>query len=616
MNTPRNRSDNQDDAILIDRVLAGEREAFAPLLTRYQASVMRLCIRLLGSVQEAQDVAQEAAFQAFLGLACLREPARFGAWFHAIAANLARLELRRRRDPPLRPLEGDTVRQLWWTRSDPSFEEMAVARDIHDSIMTALQALSEVNRQAVIGFYLQGYTYAELAQLFQVPVSTVKGRLFEGRRHLRATLQPIAEATLQPPFKHVKEPSMHPSELVALELDAIGEVLPLTRQPLVVLREAQTQRSLVIRLTPTSAETLLAAVRSRQQQPNSLPSPPDLTQQLVESLGAKLRQVVIYAVGSGIFYATLTVEQGEHISHLETRLSEALALAVRMSIPILTTRALLDAATSRGPFMEARTGGPQSARGLASAPTLSGTQESSTMGREANPRLLQPFFFERVWAFLLEELTGTRAPIELAQLQTLDLSTRLPTREVTWEEQPMIAIHLPEPQETAWLLVRSQVWAQITTWVQRFPYTTKPTPSPGEHSPDELKGSIQQAVETSLARLQADLAARTALLIDPRGTPVAWKGLDSSEEIMYLSQEFASMLAWRREMTRQLGEPPLRFHQMRNEGSTLPGMVQRTKRVSGDWWLMLVYPVARSQEEVEARMQQAVQELEDVLSRM
>jgi bifunctional DNase/RNase len=396
-------------------------------------------------------------------------------------------------------------------QGDPSFEEMVVARDIHDSIMMALQQLSEVNRQAVIVFYLQGYTYAELAQLLQVPVSTVKGRLFEGCRHLRATLQSIAEATLQPAFPHGKEPSMHPPEFVALEIDAIGEALPLTRQPVVVLREAQTQRCLAIRLMPTAAETLLAAVRSKQQ-PHSLPAPPDLTQQLVESLGATLRQVIIHALGEGTFYATLILEQGEHISHLETRLSEALALAVRMSTPILTTRATLDAATSREPFLEARTGGPQSAGGLASALTLSAAHESSAMVREASPRLLQPFFFERVWAFLLEELTGTRAPVEPAQLQTLEVSTRLPTREVTWEEQPMIAIHLPEPQETGWLLIRPQVWAQISAWMQRYLYKTLPTPSSSEHSPNELPEAVQQAVETILARQRADLAAPTALV--------------------------------------------------------------------------------------------------------
>jgi len=54
-------------------------------------------------------------------------------------------------------------------------------REIHEAILLALGDLSEVNRQAVIDFYLQGYNYEELAQLYGVPISTVKGRLFQGR---------------------------------------------------------------------------------------------------------------------------------------------------------------------------------------------------------------------------------------------------------------------------------------------------------------------------------------------------------------------------------------------------------------------------------------------------
>ena len=77
--------DGPDDAALVARTLAGEREAFGPLLLRYYPSVLRLCGRLLGPASEAQDVAQEAALQAFLGLAQLHEPDRFGAWLHAIA---------------------------------------------------------------------------------------------------------------------------------------------------------------------------------------------------------------------------------------------------------------------------------------------------------------------------------------------------------------------------------------------------------------------------------------------------------------------------------------------------------------------------------------------------
>src|SRR5687767_10848983 len=88
--------DTPDDAALVALTLAGDRQAFEPLLLRYYGSVTRLCRRLLGNTLEAQDVAQEAALQSFLNLAHLQERARFGAWLHAIAANLARMALRRR----------------------------------------------------------------------------------------------------------------------------------------------------------------------------------------------------------------------------------------------------------------------------------------------------------------------------------------------------------------------------------------------------------------------------------------------------------------------------------------------------------------------------------------
>ena len=94
----RDRYDNQGDATLVAFILAGEREAFDILLARYSSSVLCLCTTLLGNTFEAQDIAQEASLQAFLGLARLQEPARFAAWFHAIAAKLARSALRRRRE--------------------------------------------------------------------------------------------------------------------------------------------------------------------------------------------------------------------------------------------------------------------------------------------------------------------------------------------------------------------------------------------------------------------------------------------------------------------------------------------------------------------------------------
>src|SRR5262245_37256281 len=211
-------NDKRGDAALVALVLAGEREAFEPLLLRHYPGVARLCRRLLGPTLEAQDVVQEAALQAFLGLERLQEPARFGSWLYAIAANLARMALRRRRTFSLEALdEGSSVALLWANRTHNP-EEIQTAREIHDTIVAAISELSPVNREVVIGFYLEGYSYAELAELLGVPVSTIKGRLFKGRRQLRETLAPVAYDVLKPDRRQPEEHTMERSELVEVKV--------------------------------------------------------------------------------------------------------------------------------------------------------------------------------------------------------------------------------------------------------------------------------------------------------------------------------------------------------------------------------------------------------------
>src|SRR6185295_1516849 len=214
-------TDTRSDATLVTLVLAGEREIFTPLLLRYYASVARLCRRLLGPTPEAQDIAQEAALQAFLRLGELQDAARFGAWLHAIAANLARMELRRRRTLSLDAVPDGAAMIVLWAAGPHTPEEVHAAREAHDAIVAALNELSSVNREVVIGFYLEGYSYAELAELLGVPVSTVKGRLFKGRRQLQQKLEPLAHEVLKSDHKRRKEPIMEASELVELQVDSV-----------------------------------------------------------------------------------------------------------------------------------------------------------------------------------------------------------------------------------------------------------------------------------------------------------------------------------------------------------------------------------------------------------
>ena len=147
-------TDIRSDATLVAVVLAGERETFTPLLLRYYTSVARLCRRLLGPTPEAQDIAQEAALQAFLRLGELQDAARFGAWLHAIAANLARMELRRRRTLSLDAMTDGAAMIVLWAAGPHTPEEVHAARELHDTIVAALSELSDVNREVVIGFYM------------------------------------------------------------------------------------------------------------------------------------------------------------------------------------------------------------------------------------------------------------------------------------------------------------------------------------------------------------------------------------------------------------------------------------------------------------------------------
>jgi len=332
------RDDSSDDTALVARTLAGEREAFTPLLLRYYPSMLRLCRRLLGPSPSAQDVAQEAALQAFLGLAQLQEPARFGAWLHAIAANLARMLLRRRRLLSLEALPDSAPLAVLWSAGAPTPEEVHAAREVHDAIVAALSELSVVNREVVIGFYLEGYSYAELAELLGVPLSTVKGRLFKGRQQLRQTLAPMAHEILKPDRRRRKELAMETPELVEVKIDSV-RTRPDPEHRVVVLRPNGGDRILPIWIGPFEADAIAMALEGRQF---ARPMTHDLTVRLLETLQTRVQRVVVNKLVEDTFYAEIALAQGQQYHQVDARPSDALALAVRTGTPIYVARDVLE----------------------------------------------------------------------------------------------------------------------------------------------------------------------------------------------------------------------------------------------------------------------------------
>jgi RNA polymerase sigma-70 factor, ECF subfamily len=502
-----------NDAALVARVLAGDHDAFALLLAAHRTSLVGLCRRLLGTTFEAEDIAQEAALQALLSLAQLKDPANFGAWLHGIAANLARRLLRQRaRTRSLEALDHQESLRAGWPPLTPSAEDTYLLSEVHQQVMVALADLPAATREAVVGFYLGGHSYAELAALAKVPVSTIRGRLFQGRQQLRRTLGPLAAAggTLPCP---PKEPTMPTPELVEVEVEVRGWCMPFsaptgqwrpgpTDRRLVALREPATGRELGLLLAGAEAEAIDQA-QADTQAPQ--PPTPALTLRLLAPLGAWLEQVVVHQLAEETFYATITVAHGAHRYQVDARPGDALTLAAAGGAPVRMPRAVFDA--------------------LAWDPS----------DREQ-------------WR-----------------------------RRATLERQALVA-----------------------RLAGRGPAATPAIPTPA------LDSETASQVNARLARLRADLDARTVVLIDERGALVAWQGIGDHPTLARYSAAKANE---DEDLTRFYGLEVYPWDEV------MGGIAFAD--VAAHWRLEIALPAETppdQQEPQQARIDQAVSELANLLA--
>ena len=179
----------KDDFQFVEAALAGQEEAFGQLVDRYQDRLIHVISRYLGSVEEAHDVAQDAFVQAYTRLASFRGEAAFYTWLYRIAFNLAMTRVRRRR--PMQSLDqakdrlGNEPIDLGATAETGILREEQ-ARVVH----MALGQVDEEFRQVLVLRELEGCTYDQISQILEVPVGTVRSRLYRARIQLRDHLAP------------------------------------------------------------------------------------------------------------------------------------------------------------------------------------------------------------------------------------------------------------------------------------------------------------------------------------------------------------------------------------------------------------------------------------------
>ncbi len=179
----------RSDEELVEACQAGEASAFDLLVGRWEDRIRGAAYRFLGSEDEARDVAQEAFLKAYRGLAGFKREARFSSWLYQIATNLCRDRLRRRKTRPQVSLEALEEAGPVIVEMRPGAHERLLEHDLAEAVRRAIHALPEEQRVVVILKEYQELTFLEIAQTLDVPISTVKTRLYRGLVQLRLRLE-------------------------------------------------------------------------------------------------------------------------------------------------------------------------------------------------------------------------------------------------------------------------------------------------------------------------------------------------------------------------------------------------------------------------------------------
>lgn len=187
-----------EDLELIDQVQNGRPEAFSALVLKYQDRVFNACWRICGHLEDARDVTQEAFIKAYENLADFRRESGFYTWVFRIAVNLALSEKRRQHRRPALSLDhqpgaqADSLVHRVRERRETGPLEQADAPDREQLVIRALAALDDEQRAALVLRDIEGLDYQEIAVILDVPLGTMKSRLFRSRMALRDALKKLA----------------------------------------------------------------------------------------------------------------------------------------------------------------------------------------------------------------------------------------------------------------------------------------------------------------------------------------------------------------------------------------------------------------------------------------
>lgn len=183
-------SDEELVAVYVDaaRSRYAREDAFRDLVTRYQRRVFAICVRELGDRSDAEDATQDTFVHLARKAHQFRGDSRWSTFVYRVAVNACRDLQRRQARRPQTPVEDVTQAQVAAGMTPDVAPDEVAARETALQVQEALATLDELSRTLIVLCAIEGLSYPEAAEVLDMPVGTIKSRVFRARAQLAEVL--------------------------------------------------------------------------------------------------------------------------------------------------------------------------------------------------------------------------------------------------------------------------------------------------------------------------------------------------------------------------------------------------------------------------------------------
>jgi len=176
-------NETHNESSLVCAACEGDKEALQALLTRHWSWLRALVYSVLAGVQDLDDVMQEVCLRVITRIHTLREPECFRAWL-AVLARREALKHCQRRIPVTLGVDAESELLQTPGHVDEPLEELE-RQELRRQILDAVQALPQIYREVFLLAHTGELTYAQMAEVLDVPITTVQIRLVRARRMIQ-----------------------------------------------------------------------------------------------------------------------------------------------------------------------------------------------------------------------------------------------------------------------------------------------------------------------------------------------------------------------------------------------------------------------------------------------